>query len=513
MSLPFAEISPEEAARHIMHGQTIGFSGFTPAGAAKVIPKALAAFAKEEHAAGRPFKVNIITGASTGDSLDGELARAEAVGWRTPYQSSGDLRKLINAGKAQFFDMHLSNVAQNVRYGFLGKVDFAIVEACDIDAEGNVLLTTSVGVSPTLLSCADKVLIELNRAHSPNFRGLHDIFEPADPPARREVPIYSPSDRVGEPVVKVDPKKIIGIVTSDIPDETAPFKEPDPTTMKIGENVADFLAREMKEGRIPPAFLPIQSGVGNIANAVLGAMGAHPDIPPFQLYSEVIQDSVIDLMLEGRVTFASGTSLTLSTEKMKLFNDNLEDFKKKIVLRPQEISNNPEVARRIGIVSINTAIEADIFGNINSTHVLGKNLMNGIGGSGDFTRNAYISIFTCPSIAKGGKISTIVPLVAHMDHSEHSVQAIVTEQGYASLRLLDPMHRAAKIITNCAHPDYHTDLTAYFESSVDGHTPQTLGLAFAMHQKFMETGDMRGVDWGQLTRLAKAIAESKAVSI
>ncbi|MGF1453030.1 MAG: succinate CoA transferase [Opitutales bacterium] len=512
-ALPFPVLTADEAARKFVHGQTIGFSGFTPAGAAKALPKALAAYANEEHAKGRPFKVNVVTGASTGESLDGELARANAVGWRTPYQSDADLRKLINEGKAQFFDMHLSLVAQNVRYGFLGKLDWAVVEACDLTADGEVVLTTSVGASPTFLNCAEKIIIELNEAHPKGLRGLHDIHEPLDPPHRKEIPIYAADDRIGSPVCKIDPKKIVAVIKTNIPDEAKPFKEPDSVTKKIGENVADFLAKEMREGRIPKDFLPIQSGVGNIANAVLGAMGEHPDIPPFMLYSEVIQDSVIDLMQQGRITFASGTSLTVSSDKLKLVYDNLEEFKAKMVLRPQEISNSPEIARRLGVVSINTAIEVDIFGNVNSTHVLGKNLMNGIGGSGDFTRSAYISIFTCPSAAKGGKISTIVPLVAHMDHSEHSVQAIITEQGYASLRLLDPMHRALKIITTCAHPEYRDELMAYYQSAMEGHTPQTLGLAFAMHQQFMETGDMRNVDWGQLTRMAQAMREANAVTI
>lgn len=94
---------------------------------------------------------------------------------------------------------------------------------------------------------------------------------------------------------------------------------------------------------------------------------------------------------------------------------------------------------------MNTALEADIFGNVNSTHVTGTKMMNGIGGSGDFTRNAYLSIFTCPSTAKGGKISAIVPMVSHLDHSEHSVQVLITEQGVADLRGKSPIQRAHAI--------------------------------------------------------------------
>ncbi len=153
--------------------------------------------------------------------------------------------------------------------------------------------------------------------------------------------------------------------------------------------------------------------------------------------------------------------------------------------------------RRLGIVSINTAIEVDIFGNVNSTHVMGRQMMNGIGGSGDFTRNAYLSVFTCPSTAKGGKISTIVPLVSHMDHSEHSVQIVATEHGVADLRGRAPLERAELIINNCAHPEFREQLRAYLSMVVGGHTPQTLGSAFKMHEQFIRSGDMRGVEFEQ----------------
>ncbi len=493
MSLP--ELTATEAAQLVSHNDVIGFSGFTPAGAAKAIPTAIAARASVEHAAGNEFKLGVVTGASTGDSLDGALARADAILWRTPYQSDKYLRAAINAGQARFFDMHLSALPQQVRYGFLGKLKWAIVEACDVTDDGEIVLSTSVGASPTFLHTAENILIEVNAFHPGALRGLHDIYEPLDPPHRREVPIYRASDRVGSPVVKVDPAKIRGIVRTNLPDEVGGFKDPDPTTLKIGENVANFLAAQIQSGAIPPEFLPIQSGVGNIANAVLGAMGANEDIPPFEMYSEVIQDSVIDLMESGGIRFGSATSLTLSPDKLQHVYRNLEAFKEKILLRPQEISNNPEIVRRLGIVTVNTAIETDIFGNVNSTHVMGNNLMNGIGGSGDFTRNAYISIFTCPSVAKSGMISTIVPLVSHMDHSEHSVQVIITEQGVADLRGKDPLERANAIVEKCVHPDYKDLLKQYFHSIKDGHTPQSLQNAFRMHERFLNGGDMRQTTW------------------
>ncbi len=498
MALRF--ISAEEAASYINHDDVVGFSGFTPAGSVKSIPVAIGERAKAFHAQGKPFKIGVITGASTGDSLDGSLARAEAVKFRTPYQSNPDLRNLINAGKADYFDSHLSSVGQNIRYGFLGKINWGIIEACEVTENGEIVLTTGVGISPTICKVADKILIELNAFHPKALRGMHDIHIVADPPNRREIPIYKPSDRAGSDVIKVDPSKIAGVVLTNLPDEVGGFAGTDEVTDKIGQNVADFLSAELKSGRIPSSFLPLQSGVGNIANAVMAALGMHKGIPDFEMYTEVIQDSVIDLMLKGRIRYASGCSLTVSPEALKTIYDQLDFFHKRIVLRPQEISNSPEIARRIGIISINTAIEVDLFGNVNSTNVMGRKMMNGIGGSGDFTRNAYISIFTCPSVAKGGKISAFVPMVSHTDHNEHSVQVVITEQGIADLRSKSPKAKMQTIIENCVHPDYRQIMNDYAYLAGDTHTPCTLSAAFAMHMEFEKSGDMKNVNWGDCFR-------------
>ena len=479
-----------EAAALINDGDVVGFSGFTPAGAPKVVPNAIAERAEAEHAAGRPFKIGMYTGASTGDMLDGALARANAVLFRTPYQSNKDLRTRINAQEAHYFDMHLSHEAQELRYGFLPRPKFAIVEACDLTDDGEIVPTSGVGILPTICRLADHIIVELNTTTPKALRGIHDIYEPQDPPMRQAIPVYHVSDRCGEPCVKVDPRKIVAVVESNVPNGGGKFAPIDDVTTKIGENVAHFLAAEIKAGRIPASFLPIQSGVGNIANAVLASLGENPDIPPFEMYTEVIQDAVIGLMKEGHVKFASGCSLTVSQPVLEDAYQNLDFFKQRIVLRPQEISNNPEVARRLGLITINTALEADIFGNINSTHVLGTKMMNGIGGSCDFTRNAYISIFTTPSTAKDGKISAIVPMVSHLDQSEHSVKVLITEYGVADLRGKSPIQRAHCIIDNCVHPDYRDMLRRYIESAPKAHTPMNIYTCFEMHKAFAETGDM-----------------------
>ena len=483
-------MTADEAAALVSNGDVVGFSGFTPAGAPKVVPEAIARRAEAEHAAGREFKIGMYTGASTGDMLDGALARANAILFRTPYQSSKDLRARINAQEAHYFDMHLSHEAQELRYGFLPKPKFAIVEACDLTDDGEIVPTSGVGILPTICRLADQIIVELNTTTPKELRGIHDIYEPLDPPMRKAIPVYSVSDRCGDVCVKVDPKKIVAVVESNIPNGSGKFAPMDDVTAKIGENVAHFLAAEIKAGRIPASFLPIQSGVGNIANAVLASLGENPDIPAFTMYTEVIQDAVIGLMKEGHVKFASGCSLTVSQPVLEEVYQNLDFFKQRIVLRPQEISNNPEVARRLGLITINTALEADIFGNINSTHVLGTKMMNGIGGSCDFTRNAYISIFTTPSTAKEGKISSIVPMVSHLDQSEHSVKVLITEYGVADLRGKSPIQRAHCIIDNCVHPDYRDMLRRYLESAPKAHTPMNIYTCFEMHKAFAETGDM-----------------------
>ncbi|GMO34670.1 MAG: acetyl-CoA hydrolase/transferase family protein [Candidatus Azobacteroides pseudotrichonymphae] len=491
----YRKITAEEAASLIKNDDVVSLSGFTATGCPKAITRALAARAEVEHVRGNPLKVGLCTGASTGESVDGVLSRVNAIKFRTPYQSNVDSRKALNDHDIHYFDLHISELAQYLRYGFLPKPDYAILEVCDITESGKIVLTSAVGVAPTIAHLADKIIIEFNRYHPRELVGMHDIYEPIDPPYRKEIPIYSVSDRIGVPYVQIDPRKVMGIVETDLPNEICSFTPLDKLTEQIGKNTADFLHGEIKIGRIPLSFLPIQSGVGNVANAVLEAMALNKEIPAFEIYTEVIQDAVIGLMKKGRVKFASGCSLSLTTPVLNEVYAELSFFKQKFLLRPQEISNNPEIIRRLGLISINTALEADIFGNINSTHIAGTKMMNGIGGSGDFCRNAYLSIFTTPSTAKGGKISSIVPMVSHVDHSEHSVKVLITEHGVADLRGLSPIQRAETIISNCVDDQYKDVLWRYLKLGQRGHTPQNIDVALSFHDAFNKTGDMRNVQW------------------
>ena len=498
--MAYTRITAAEAAAMIKNGENLGLSGFTPAGTAKAVTRELAKIAKAEHEAGREFKVGILTGASTGQSTDGVLAEERAIKYRAPYTTNPEFRKRVNLGEIAYNDIHLSQMAQELRYGFMGEIDWAILEVCDIE-EGETTckayLTAAGGIAPTVARMAKKVILELNSFHSPEAKHLHDVYEPLDPPLRQPIPIVKVSDRIGTPYVEIDAKKIVGVVECNLPDEARAFKDSDPITDQIGHNVAQFLVNDMKRGIIPSTFLPLQSGVGSTANAILGALGHEKSVPDFNVYTEVMQDSVVNMMLEGRVKDASSCSLTVSNECLMQVYDNIDYFKKHVTLRPSEISNSPEVIRRLGVIAINTAIEVDIYGNANSTHISGTKMMNGIGGSGDFERNAYISIFTCPSTAKNGMISSIVPFISHQDHSEHDVNIIVTEQGVADLRGKSPIERAHLIIENCAHPDYRPLLREYLKFAKMGQTRHCLTAAFAMHDALARKGDMHLTDFAE----------------
>ncbi|MDR0997045.1 MAG: acetyl-CoA hydrolase/transferase family protein, partial [Zoogloeaceae bacterium] len=469
--------TPEEAAAFIENDMNIGMSGFTGAGYPKAVPSAIARRAFEERSAGRDLRVGVWTGASTAPELDGSMAAANAIARRLPYQSDPDCRKRMNSGDMYYMDQHLSHTAQIATTGVLGKCDVALIEVSGITADGKLIPSSSVGNNPTWLAQADKVILEVNSWQSEHLEGMHDIAMVDKWPNRKPIPITRADDIIGTPYMEVDPKKVVAIVETDQCDRNSAFTPPDGNSQKIANFILEFLTHEVKMGRIPKGLLPLQSGVGNVPNAVMAGLQAGP-FEGLYSYTEVIQDGMIDLIKSGKLLCASATAFSLSPKCVEELNANMKDFKGKIILRPQEISNNPEVIRRMGIIGMNGLLEADIYGNVNSTHLMGTSMMNGIGGSGDFTRNAYLSIFMTPSVAKGGKISAIVPMVSHVDHTEHDVQVVVTEQGLADLRGLAPRQRARLIIEKCAHPDYKDRLWDYFKraeaSNCGKHTPHLL---------------------------------------
>lgn len=484
----------EHAASFIKNGMTVGFSGFTGSGYPKVVPVALAAQIKAAHERGEEFRIRAFTGASTAPELDGDLAAVDAFSFRTPYQSDPILRKKINDAVTEYSDIHLSHLGPMVWAGFLGKMDVALVEVTKINEDGSVVPSSSVGNNVNFMKVADSIILEVNSWQSESLEGMHDLYYgTALPPDRVPIPMTHAGDRIGQTTYRIDPRKVVAIVETDHPDRNTPFKAPDEVSERIAAYFLDFLQNEVKQGRVPAHLLPLQSGVGNVANAVLAGLLDGP-FDQLTSYTEVIQDGMVDLIDAGKMTVASATAFSLSPEYAHKLNRHADFYNKHIVLRAQDISNNPEMIRRLGVLASNGMIEADIYGNVNSTHVMGSRMMNGIGGSGDFARNAYITSFVTPSTAKDGKISSIVPMVSHVDHTEHDVDVIITEQGLADVRGLSPKQRAKVIIDKCAHPDYKAMLQDYFDQALtvtNGmHTPHDLRHAHDWHIRFLETGSM-----------------------
>ena len=404
-------VSAEEAAKLIAPGSNVGMSGFTGAGYPKAVPHALATRMINEKLAGRKFRIGVWTGASTAPELDGALAMVDGIELRLPYQSDPTCRNRINAGELEYIDIHLSHVAQHVWFGFLGKLNVALVEVAGILEDGRLIPSSSVGNNKTWLDLADSVILEVNSAQPAELEGMHDIYYGTQlPPNRIPIPILKPDDRIGSPYYRCDPDKIIAIVETNARDRNTPFSPADENSKRIAGHILDFLEHEVRKGRMPRTLLPMQSGVGNIANAVLCGLTEAP-FEDLTAYTEVIQDGMLDLMDSGKMRMASATAFSLSPDALVRLEANFEQYRSKILLRTQEISNHPEVIRRLGCLAMNGMIEADIYGNVNSTHVMGTRIQNGIGGSGDFARNAYLSFFMTPSQAKNGAISCIVPMV------------------------------------------------------------------------------------------------------
>ena len=465
---------------------TIGTSGFGSVGYPKTFPRFLAARAREEN-----VRLTVLTGASA-YSMDGVLADNRVVARRYPYQNNPVLRKMINEGAVEFMDYHLGEWPYMVRYGWLdnisGALDLAIVEAVEVSDKGFVP-TGSVGAVTAFVEKARYVIIELNRDVSPEFKGIHDIYTPIP---GEPIPLKRVEDRIGETYVRVPSNKILGVIESKGIDVGGEPVEPGTTEKKIAENLLEFIQREVEAGRIPRSLYPLESGVGAVNDAVFKAVG-EAGFKELRAWTEVIQDSLLNMYLNGSMDALSATSLMLSPRNLEKVYSEAEEIKKNIVLRPQDITNNIELIRRLRVIAINTAVEVDIMGNVNSTHILGTSIVNGIGGSGDFSRAAHLSIFITPSVRKNGRISTIVPFTPHVDTVDHDVDVVITDQGYCDLRGLSLRERAKLIIEKCAHPDYRDLLWDYYKRTEEkgGHAPVDLKSAFMFHLNYIENGDMR----------------------
>lgn len=501
---------PEELVPFFKNGMYVGWSGFTGVGGPKAIPTALADHVEQNNLQGK-LGFNLFVGASADVDIESRWASLNMLKRRAPHQVGKPIANAINDGRTLFFDKHLSMFPQDLTYGFYTRnkkdnpyLDVSIIEATGIDESGNVILGPSVGASPELVSYSNNIIIEVN-TKLPSFEGLHDVTMPVNPPFRTPYPITSPGDRFGTPNLPVDLSKVIGIVESTTLDQVPDNTPSDEVSRGIADNLVEFFEQEVKAGRLPENLHPLQSGIGNIGNAVVEGL-AKSNFTNLDVWTEVLQDGFLDFLESGKINHATSTSIRLTPNGFDRFFKNWDEFSKRIILRSQTISNHPEIIRRLGVIALNTPVEVDIYGHANSTNVNGSRMLHGLGGSGDFLRNAKLSIMHTPSVRKTKVdqfgLSTIVPMVTHVDQTEHDLDIVVTEQGLADLRGLSPKERSREIIDKCAHPAFKPILTEYVEraelytaKTKSLHEPHILKDAFKLHINLAEKGTMRLESW------------------
>ena len=464
------------AADRLADDATLAVSGFGSVGYPKAVPLALAEAAGTGE---RDLSLTLISGGAVGDEIDTELAGTGALARRYPFATREEIKARANDGRTMLHDRHVSAMSDEIRFGGLPSPDFAVVEAVAV-GEDWLIPTTSVGATPAYVEAADRLVVEVNEAQPRGLAAFHDVYVKAAPPHREPIPLGSVDGRIGSPRVEFEPEKLAAVVRTDRPDATYTFREPTAADERIATNLAGFLAAEVEDNPALAESVNLEFGVGSIGNALMGAL---TDVDfgdrPVAYFGEVIQDGLLDALDDGFLEAASGTSLALSAEGQARLFEDIDRYAEDVVLRPSDVSNAPALIDRFGVVAVNAAVEVDLYGHVNSTHVRGSTMLGGLGGSGDYARNGLLSVFALPSTAAGGEISRIVPMASHVDHTEHDVDVIVTDHGVADLRGNAPRENAEAIL-DVAHPTFRPDLRAYLDRAAEcgGQMPHDLDTAF-----------------------------------
>lgn len=443
-------------AAAIEDNATVLTSGFGSVGYPKEIPLALA----ED---GRDLELTIVHSGNVGSEIDVNLVESGAVDRRFSYQSSSVARAATNRREISFGDRNASAIGDEVQYGGLVDPDVAVVEAVAVGKDWFVP-STSIGQVPAFVEAADSLIVELNHRQPLELQTLHDIYQPGKPPNRDPVPLSNPGERIGTSYIDFDPEKLVGVVETDIADSTYSFRDPTDVDLAIAANLGTFLSQEMERSPVFDDAVHLQFGVGSLGNALMGEL-KELDFGDRKVvyFGELIQDGLFDMLDAGRLECASATSMALTDAGQERLFADIERYAEDIVLRPADVANHPGLIDQFGVIGVNSAIEFDIYGNVNSTHVSGTRMINGVGGSADFNRNSLVSVCALPSTLNDGDISRVVPMTFHVDHTEHDIDIFVTEQGVADVRGCSPVERAELIISNCAHPDFEPDLQAYLD--------------------------------------------------
>lgn len=467
-------VDPATAAAEVPANATVLVSGFGSVGYPKAVPRSLAASDRE-------LSLTIVSGGSVGEEIDVDLVAAGAVERRYPYQARSTIRDAVNEGRTAFQDRNIAALGDEVQYGGLPGGDVAIVEALAV-GDGWLVPTTSIGHTPAYVESADALIVEVNSGTPRAVERFHDVYRPGRPPHREPIPLGDPGGRIGDSRIAFEREKLLAVVETDRRDEPYSFREPTATDLAIADALRGFLETEIERSPLFEESLRIQFGVGSLGNALMGALG-EADVGDRDLlyYGEVVQDGLLDLLDEGALTAASATSLALSAEGQDRLFADVDRYAEDVVLRPADLSNSPTLIDRFGVVSVNSALEVDLYGHVNSTHADGTRIVNGVGGSGDFFRHSPLSILALPSTAADGDVSRVVPMVPHVDHTEHDLDVVVTERGVADLRGTSPRERALELIESCAHPSFRDALEAYYDDALaaGGHAPHDLDRAFS----------------------------------
>lgn len=475
----------EEAAALIHDGMTVGMSGYAMAG----YPKAVVLELVRRKQSGETLSINLITGANV-PWLDEKLGVENIISSRTPMCASRTLATQINNGSVRYVEQQMNKMPRLLRNQSFGKIDIVVVEALGINENGDLIPTTSSGMTHHLIDSAEAVIIEINRAQPENLVELHDIYVPLAPPHTQPIPLIHTNQRIGAPCIPIDPEKIKCIVETNIQERSKTQPQSTLETIKIVDQLFNFLEMESKKtfsGSLPP----IQTGFGSIANTVASRL-QRSNFRDLQFFCGGIGESILELLVSGKVTQISTAGLEMN-ERVEQIIRNTPNLRDRLVIRNGDISNNAEVIGRLSVLALNTGIELDIYGNVNSSHISGSTVVNGIGGGANFAQNAGLSIILIPSTGKSGAISTVVPMVSHQDICEHDVDVVVTENGVADLRGLDDGERADAIIAQCTAGEYQEQLAAYLRKARErsgGHHPQLPEDAFAWYRWLEENGSM-----------------------